>query len=107
MSVPCGPCRACCKGAWFVRLMPWEKEAHGTDMVAKKENGDCIHLVNEGCALFGKPERPYVCRTFDCRNKLNEWVARGRPELSQEVAPVIWAALKLPKNTRRVEDMAA
>jgi hypothetical protein len=76
--------------------MPWEREAHGgATQIAKKENGDCIHLVAEGCALFGKPERPYVCRTFDCRNKLAEWHARGRPEMDDELAPVIWAALKL------------
>lgn len=96
VSVKCGDCRACCKKPWFVKLMPWEKEKHGfVDVLPHKENGDCIYLVDEGCSLFGKPERPFVCRQFDCRNKLAEWVARGKPELSTEMAPVIWAALKL------------
>lgn len=76
--------------------MPWERERYGSDRVPKKENGDCIHLVEEGCELFGKPERPHVCRTFDCRQKLAEWNARGRPELG-DLAPVIWAALKIVK----------
>ena len=99
VSVPCGTCRACCKGPWFVKLMPWEKEKHGgVDVVPKKENGDCVYLADEGCSLFDKPERPHVCRLFDCRNKLVEWNARGRPELSEELAPVIWAALKIVKN---------
>lgn len=76
--------------------MPWEKEKHGgVDEVPKKENGDCIHLVEAGCALFGKPERPYVCMTFDCRNKVREWDARGRPEIEPGMAAVIWAGIKL------------
>lgn len=98
IEVGCGTCHECCKGPWFVRLMPWEKEDHGgVDMVPKKENGDCIHLVENGCELFGKPERPYVCRMFDCRQKLMEWDARGRPELDEKLAPVIWAAIKIVK----------
>jgi hypothetical protein len=102
VSVPCGTCRACCKGPWFVRLMPWEKDAHGgVDVVPKKENGDCVYLVDEGCSLFEKPERPYVCKTFDCRNKVAEWNARGRPELDEGLAPVIWAGLRLVGEARR------
>ena len=98
ISVPCATCHACCKAPWFVKLMPWERERYGADEVPKKENGDCVHLGEAGCLLFGKPERPYVCRTFDCRNKLREWNARGRPELSPGLGPVIWAALKLGSN---------
>ena len=79
-----------------MKLMPWEKEKHGGwDVVQKKENGDCVYLEEAGCSLFGKPSRPFVCMTFDCRNKLIEWDARGRPELEPELAPVIWAAIKL------------
>ena len=95
ISVPCGTCRACCKKPWFVTLMPYEREMHGgVSKLPHKENGDCIYLAEEGCSLFGKVERPYTCRMFDCRNKLREWNARGRPELSEDLAPVIWAALK-------------
>lgn len=98
ISVPCGSCRACCKTPWFVTLMEWEKDKHGgVDRVPHKENGDCVYLVAEGCSLFNKPERPYVCKTFDCRNKLSEWNARGRPELPAELSPVIWAALRITK----------
>ena len=101
VSVPCGTCRACCKAPWFVKLMSWEKDKHGgVDIVPKKDNGDCIYLIEEGCSLFGKPERPYVCRSFDCRNKLAEWQAKGKPELSEKLAPVIWAALKLKANEK-------
>ena len=82
--------------------MPWEKEKHGgVDVIPKKENGDCIHLVEEGCALFDKPERPFVCKTFDCRNKVVEWNARGKPTLDEGLAPVIWAGLRLIGETRR------
>jgi hypothetical protein len=82
--------------------MPWEREYHGgAEVVPKRENGDCIHLVAEGCALFGKPERPQVCRNFDCRHKLVEWNARGRPELEEGLSNVIWAALKLVGDSKR------
>ena len=96
VSVPCDTCRACCKAPWFVRLMPWEKEKHGgVDVLPHKENGDCIYLVDAGCSLFGKPERPQVCRQFDCRDKVNEWNARGRPQLNDGLSAVIWAGIKL------------
>jgi len=75
--------------------MPWERDKHGgVDRLPHKENGDCIYLVESGCSLFGKPERPYTCRIFDCRNKLREWQARGSPALGDE-AEVIKAALRL------------
>ena len=82
-----------------MKLMPWEKEHHGgVDVIGKKENGDCVYLGSDGCVLFGKPERPQVCKTFDCRQKLAEWDARGRPELKEDMSAVIWAALRLVKN---------
>jgi len=96
VNVPCGTCRACCRSPWFVKLMDWEKEFHGdVDVVPKKENGDCIYLEGDGCSLFGKSNRPYVCKTFDCRVKVKEWEARGRPELDEKLSPVIWAGIRL------------
>ena len=95
VSVPCGTCRACCKAPWFVRLMPWEKEYHGVDILPHKENGDCIYLVDTGCSLFGNPNRPHVCKLFDCRDKVKEWEARGKPVLEEGLSAVIWAGQKL------------
>lgn len=96
VHVPCETCHACCRKPWFVKLMPWEKDAHGgVDVLPWKDNGDCIYLGESGCELFGKAERPFTCRTFDCRNKLREWNARGRPETDPGISRVIWAALKI------------
>jgi len=76
--------------------MPWEKDKHGgVSVVPKRDNGDCTYLVDEGCSLFGKPERPYVCKTFDCRKKLREWNARGKPELDAGLSAVIQAAMRI------------
>ena len=101
VDVPCDTCRACCKAPWSVKLQPWEKEFHdGVDVIPHKENGDCIHLVEAGCALFGKPNRPYVCKTFDCRNKVAEWDARGRPELDEGLSAVIFQGLRLIKRAQ-------
>ena len=96
VAVPCGTCRACCKAPWFVRLMPWEKEKHGgVDVLPHKANGDCVYLEEAGCSLFGKPERPHVCKLFDCRDKVIEWEARGKPELEPGLAAVIQSGIRL------------
>ena len=100
VEVPCGSCHACCKAPWFVKLMPWEQEDHGgVEVLPHKDNGECIYLEEGKCSLFESPRRPYTCRTFDCRNKLKEWDARGRPELQPDLGPVIWAAIRLVKRT--------
>ena len=97
VAVPCGTCRACCKAPWFVRLMPWEKEKHGgVDVLPHKGNGDCVYL-EDGCSLFGKPERPHACKLFDCRDKVREWKARGSPVLEAGLAAVILSGIRLGK----------
>lgn len=78
--------------------MPWERDKHGgVERLPHKENGDCIYLEEQGCKLFGKPERPHACRMFDCREKLREWHNKGRPDLKENLLPVLWAAMKLTK----------
>ncbi len=35
-------------------------------MVAHKENGDCIYVVENGCAIHNNA--PSLCRSADCRS---------------------------------------
>ncbi len=72
-DVPCGSCTACCRGPdRELRLGPeddpndWDTyEQRGGYYLARKENGDCLYLGDEGCTIYEK--RPVVCREFDCR----------------------------------------
>lgn len=52
MSRECGDCTLCCK---IERIVEFDKPS----------NTWCEHC-KDGCALFNKPERPEVCRTFRC-----------------------------------------
>lgn len=36
-------------------------------MLDHKPNGDCVYLVEEGCALHGTHYKPQQCREMDCR----------------------------------------
>lgn len=70
-------CKAwCCKGFFVDFAVPREQkrymELHGYEV----ENGKvqlfvharCKALTNENkCSLFGTPERPEICNTFDCK----------------------------------------
>jgi Fe-S-cluster containining protein len=38
---------------------------NGMQVLAHKENGDCVHLGKKGCKVHAR--RPEVCRVFDCR----------------------------------------
>jgi hypothetical protein len=60
----CGSCRACCTAI--------EVHEEGTHRSGEAYRFDkpmgqpCAHLVERGCALHGKPGRPWQCRTFLC-----------------------------------------
>jgi hypothetical protein len=78
MPVPCGSCNACCRIASLdVDLMPSEerdfpeavRDPDGGRMVLpKRENGECIHLVDGRCSIYHR--RPASCRNYDCRGHL-------------------------------------
>lgn len=77
-SVPCGSCTLCCRGQ-PVFLRPGE-DARGLVVVVDiipgtngrralrlplTPEGDCAYLGAEGCTVYD--QRPWVCRSFDCR----------------------------------------
>jgi Fe-S-cluster containining protein len=41
-----------------------------------KPNGDCAHLGPEGCTIY--EQRPFVCRTYDCRKHFKMLASRER-----------------------------
>jgi hypothetical protein len=74
LEVPCNGCTRCCHGD-AVRLTPEDErlglktEPHpyiaGALMLAHKPDGACWYLTEHGCSLH--PDKPYMCRTMDCR----------------------------------------
>lgn len=105
-KVPCGGCRACCKGRQLLTLFP----EHGDDphalgavpygpgwRIPHDRKGNCIHLGPEGCRVY--ENRPAVCRQYDCRRQL-----LSRPGLV--TGPVRRAALArlhtLPEGVLRI-----
>lgn len=80
MDVPCGTCTACCRAAYFIHV-----DADETDTLAAippallfpapgqpsrrvlgfDERGHCPMLADGACSIY--PQRPRVCRHYDCR----------------------------------------
>lgn len=76
--VPCGSCRACCKGeeivlqpglddrAAYPEAIPTTNVFTGEEAwkLPQKDNGECVHLTEAGCAIHDRA--PAICRTFSC-----------------------------------------
>ncbi len=73
--VPCNGCTLCCQGD-AIRLTEIDNpkeyltEPHpyipGALMLAHKQNGDCIYLIEQGCSIHD--HAPDLCRSSDCRS---------------------------------------
>ncbi|MFZ0454404.1 MAG: YkgJ family cysteine cluster protein [Ignavibacteriaceae bacterium] len=73
--VPCNGCTLCCRGD-AVKIddedieKGYQVEPHpyvrGELMIAHKENGECIYLVENGCGIHDRA--PLLCRSADCRS---------------------------------------
>lgn len=77
----CNGCTACCKRDTIYlgpnddpRAYKWHEE-NGYAVLDRKENGECIYLVETGCSIHGSA--PEICRRFDCR----ELVKMTPPEM--------------------------
>jgi Fe-S-cluster containining protein len=44
-----------------------ENKKYGINLLAQKEDGSCIYLLNNSCKIHKK--RPQVCREFFCASK--------------------------------------
>ncbi len=74
-TVFCNGCIECCRSNQGLVLHP----EHGDDLnsyerrevaesvyvLATDENGACVYLGEHGCTIYKR--RPYLCRSFDCR----------------------------------------
>ena len=104
--LPCNLCTACCRGKLrLVAIFPYEDETQwntlylpksGWYILANKDNGDCVYITDEGCAIWDR--RPKTCREYDCREAMQGQEAR-----------IIWphvaeAAMDLTKRMEKEKD---
>jgi len=79
-EVPCRGCTECCQSNQGLVLHPDQGDdvqsyrcqvlghrAAGDPVfaLAADENGRCVYLGSKGCTIYDR--RPYLCRSFDCR----------------------------------------
>ena len=91
VDLPCKQlgCTTCCK---------WGNQAItiGIEGMDCTDEGNCIHLNEEGCSLYGKPERPKLCDSFSCIIFLD--ILMGKSELLpliNIIAAAVSAKIKL------------
>lgn len=73
-SKPCGKCKRCCQGYLT-------GEAYG---VKFDVDNPCKFLNTSGCSIY--PNRPHVCKTFECRWKTSvAWPDWLRPDQSNVI----------------------
>lgn len=69
----CGECSECCKGPHREAeinepgYITYERD--GKTYLGRKENGDCVYFDGK-CTIY--PNRPQICRDFDCRDYIDE-----------------------------------
>ncbi len=110
-KVACGSCHRCCKGFQAVILTEGEDPRNfdarevgpGIWLLNHKPNGDCAHLGDSGCAIWGR--HPRVCKTFDCAGfvrRMDEgaFVALGAQSLSASNAVIKEGRKRLLKQGR-------
>lgn len=60
----CGDCQLCCKLLPVVDNEPWRPGP----ALNKPAGARCRHQKHrKGCAVYGKPQMPYACKTWQCR----------------------------------------
>jgi hypothetical protein len=73
--VPCNGCTLCCQGdAVKIEKEDLDRNYHtephpyipGALMIAHKQNGDCIYLIENSCSIHDNA--PALCRSADCRS---------------------------------------
>jgi Putative zinc- or iron-chelating domain len=101
VSVPCDTCNACCRSAKIiVELSEEEAKRHGGEPDAeygwrmpKGADGSCIKLVDGKCSIYA--DRPFVCRTYDCRwSMLIGFMPTDDPPLAEALRQ--WASFSIP-----------
>ena len=91
-SVPCNGCTACCKHDLIMlhEEMGDIPQAYACEPMTnpltgfvgwalkRKADGSCIYLGETGCSIHGRA--PAVCKEFDCRLMLKNFLSIPRPE---------------------------
>jgi len=103
-SVPCNGCTACCRDQLVVlveedgdpaqyRTVPLEGAGdESLRQLETKPDGACIYLGEQGCEIYDR--RPAMCRTFDCRLMVREFL-RGNLRWPNAMAhPIMKAGIE-------------
>jgi hypothetical protein len=100
VKVPCGGCTSCCTHHEKVLLtdgddparyegnIQWirlSSDPEGMSRLAltHKPNGDCVYLGENGCTIY--PDRPHICRIFDCREVYRRFMQQPRNVRRQQM----------------------
>ena len=84
---------ACCKMSFALSrqdikegIVKWD--LGNPYMIAKKEDGYCVHLekMGYGCRIW--KNRPVPCRAYDCRNDKRIWIDFGKRIVNPELQKV-------------------
>ena len=102
-DVPCNGCTACCRQQVVLLSMEDEPNMAAYDyrhvgdlrVLNNKPNGDCTHLGPEGCTIY--ENRPFICRTYDCRKHFKSLAGRERRLFSNSA---LGDAARKPSSTR-------
>jgi uncharacterized protein len=98
-DVPCGACNPCCRTFHQIHIRPGEKRARmrlpreylsvarglppGYLLLGYTDEGACPMLVAGRCTIY--EDRPFVCRTYDCRLYAASGVEPDRPDIAARV----------------------
>ncbi|HML91088.1 YkgJ family cysteine cluster protein [Methyloceanibacter sp.] len=99
---PCDGCTACCREPKLLVCLDDDEvssfpeavqHADGKWYLPKKEDGSCVHLIDDACSIYGK--RPSGCRMYDCRVFV---MLHSLPSGHEVLTPAIlnWSEMRTP-----------
>lgn len=84
---------ACCKMSFALSrqdikegIVKWD--LGNPYMIAKKEDGYCVHLEKAGYGCRIWKNRPVPCRAYDCRNDRRIWIDFGKRIVNPELPEI-------------------
>ena len=108
----CVDCNDCCTVFDYIRLSDYEAQelsrlttrVQGNNMLV---DGGCDFHTNKGCAIYDKPFRPRVCKTYICYSRLAELFLEGKSQAGQYEVLMMQAHQKINQITGAYNELAA
>jgi hypothetical protein len=112
MDVPCNGCTACCRTDSAITVEPGEPAAQFAEeregkLALYPVDGHCPQFVDGACAIY--PDRPRICRAYDCRMHLFCAVAPSGPILEvvrERWIPILATSFKAPGDKKTHQHMS-